>query len=348
MTFLSTGKMEARHASVLALLNAGHYSTTISRQLGVYRRTLYDIKHKWKERGAIKFKFGSGRLRSARTSDLKRKLKLKIKRNPTGSIMKLAKEHKVSRGTISNALNDMGMSSKAKASRYLINGCAKEKRLQRCRSLLHKIKPEQQPIFLFTDEKLFTVDSTHNRRNDRFISIGTFSEAPAATKFHFKTKHPASVMVFGLVSSDGKKMPLVFVDQGVKITADVYIDILQKHVKPWIDKNYSQEDNVIFQQNRAPAHTAKKTQDWLEANLKNFLSKIDCPPSSPDLYPLDYSMWATLEAEACKTPKSPVAQLKAFIKSAWRKMTPKYIMDTSAFFRPRLEQVIKVKGAHIE
>ena len=44
--------------------------------------------------------------------------------------------------------------------------------------------------------------------------------------------------------------------------------------------------------------------------------KTQWPPSSPDLNPTDYSVWATLEAEACKTPKSSVAHLKASIKTA--------------------------------
>ena len=79
---------------------------------------------------------------------------------------------------------------------------------------------------------MFTVDSVSNRRNDRFISPGIFSEAPPAVKYKYTTKHPASVMVFGLVASDGKKMPPVFIKEGQKINADVYIGILSDHVKP--------------------------------------------------------------------------------------------------------------------
>ena len=261
---LITDKMEARHASVLVLLKAGHGPSAISRQLDVFRQAVYDIKRKWEERGAIQRKKGSGRPRSARTSSLKNKIKMKINRNPRRSMRKLAKEHKVSRGTIRNVLDDLGMSSKAIATRHLITEYAKVKRLERCRTLLRTIKHTSRPIFLFTDEKIFTVDSYHNQRNDRFISVGTFSEAPAAIKFHFRTKHPASVMVFGLISSDGKKMPLVFIEQGAKINANVHIDILRQHVKPWIERNYTEVDNVIFQQDGAPPHTANKTQgSWV-------------------------------------------------------------------------------------
>jgi hypothetical protein len=47
--------------------------------------------------------------------------------------------------------------------------------------------------------------------------------------FKYQTKHPASVMVFGLISSDGKKMPPYFFPVGTKIDSDVYIDMLQEN-----------------------------------------------------------------------------------------------------------------------
>ena len=97
-------------------------------------------------------------------------------------------------------------------------------------------------------------------------------------------------------------------------------------MKPWVDKNYSAIDNVIFQQDGAPAHTAQKAHDWLKANFTNFLSMTEWPPSSTDLNLLDYSVWATSEAEAYETVKCLVAQLKASVMSAWEKMTQSYII----------------------
>ena len=34
--------------------------------------------------------------------------------------------------------------------------------------------------------------------------------------------------------------------------------------------------SAIFQQDGAPAHTAKKTQDWLRTNVNNFWAKDFC------------------------------------------------------------------------
>jgi hypothetical protein len=48
------------------------------------------------------------------------------------------------------------------------------------------------------------------------------------------------------------------------------------------------------------AHTAKFTQDWLKANLKNHWSKEILPPSSQDCNPFDYFMWSEVEREVSK------------------------------------------------
>ena len=78
---------------------------------------------------------------------------------------------------------------------------------------------------LFSDEKLFSIDAVSNSRTDRFISVKKHEDVPVKVKFSFQTKHPAGVMMFGLVAS-------VFIDAGVKINTEVYIDILKDKVLP--------------------------------------------------------------------------------------------------------------------
>ncbi|QQP35545.1 Transposable element tcb2 transposase, partial [Caligus rogercresseyi] len=43
-----------------------------------------------------------------------------------------------------------------------------------------------------------------------------------------------------------------------------------------------------FQQDLAPAHTAKLVQSWLKKNVPNFWDFNTWPPNSPDLNPCDY------------------------------------------------------------
>ena len=46
-------------------------------------------------------------------------------------------------------------------------------------------------------------------------------------------------------------------------------------------------DGFIFQQDGAPAHTARVAQDWIATNRTGFIGKNEWPPNSPDLNPLD-------------------------------------------------------------
>ena len=83
---------------------------------------------------------------------------------------------------------------------------------------------------MYSDEKVFTVDQVSSSRTDRYISKLPASDVPHNVRFVSKTKHPASVMVFGLVTADGKKMPPVFIPNGIKINTTEYIKILEKNV----------------------------------------------------------------------------------------------------------------------
>jgi len=75
----------------------------------------------------------------------------------------------------------------------------------------------------------------------------------------------------------------------------------------------------IFQQDRAPAHTAKLAQNWIAANCSDFVGKDEWPLNSPDLNPIDYHVWVAM-VEHYKTfqPKpNTIDELKKVLQSTW-------------------------------
>ena len=54
-------------------------------------------------------------------------------------------------------------------------------------------------------------------------------------------------------------------------------------------------NGFIFQQDGAPGHTARVTQDRLKSNCSDFITKDECLHST-DLRPLDYHVWGSLGA----------------------------------------------------
>ncbi|QQP34859.1 Putative transposable element [Caligus rogercresseyi] len=148
-----------------------------------------------------------------------------------------------------------------------------------------------------------------------------------------KTKHPASVMMLGVVASTGGEMAPIWFPVGYRLTAADYLMVMKdKTMKK------SKKTNYIFQRG-APAHTAKIVQGWMGDNM-NFWSKDFWPPQSPDLNPLDYSIWSQVEKKTCQVRQPNIEALKNSVNQQWRIMRKDYIVNVCKGFRRRLEAAI--------
>ena len=180
------------------------------------------------------------------------------------------------------------------------------------------MKKQKSTVRIFSDEKLWTVDQPRNTRNDRFIAFSHSEVHHIHT-----TKHPASAIMFEVVSSDSKRMTPYWFLQGLKIDQNEYLEVLKTVVKPWIYANYKNVD-FVWQQDSAPGHKTKKTQAWCKENFKNFWSTFIWPPNSSGLTPLEYGIWGFAEGRASAKPHSNVASLNASVKKEWTLMSEEF------------------------
>ena len=74
-----------------------------------------------------------------------------------------------------------------------------------------------------------------------------------------KTKFPATVMVFGVVSSEGHIMPSHIFEVSLKVNTKVYLDVLKSVVIPWCNQ-VAIGRPWVWQQDLAPDHKSKETQ----------------------------------------------------------------------------------------
>ena len=72
-----------------------------------------------------------------------------------------------------------------------------------------------------------------------------------------KTKFPATVMVFGVVSSEGHIMPPHNFEFGLKVNTKVYLDVLKSVVIPWCNQVAGGRP-WVWQQDSAPPTSPKK------------------------------------------------------------------------------------------
>ncbi len=94
--------------------------------------------------------------------------------------------------------------------------------------------------------------------------------------------------------------PLCFLKTNV--TAPVYQEILEHFMLSSADQLFK-DANLIFQQDLAPAHSAKSNKSWL--NDHSFgVGVLDWPANSPDLNPIE-NLWSIVKRKMTnKRPKN--------------------------------------------
>ncbi len=122
-------------------------------------------------------------------------------------------------------------------------------------------------------------------------------------------KFPQSVMIWAAMSSAGVG-PLCFLKSTVN--AAIYQDILEHFMLTSADKLYGDAD-FIFQQDLAPAHTAKGTKIW---HNYHGVTVLDWPANSPDLNSIE-NIWDIVKRKMRDTRPNNADDLKAAIKASW-------------------------------
>ena len=95
---------------------------------------------------------------------------------------------------------DLKISSFTLQKRQALSAAVKQKRLERSKILLKKFRSGTAGEIVWSDEKIFTVEMAHNRRNDRIIGRST-KDISCDQKTVHRTMKPVSVMVWATVSN---------------------------------------------------------------------------------------------------------------------------------------------------
>ncbi len=153
-------------------------------------------------------------------------------------------------------------------------------------------------------------------------SGGMGGEAHSPSCMKSSVKFPQSVMIWGAMSSAGVG-PLCFLKTNV--TAPVYQEILEHFMLPSADQLFKDAD-FIFQQDLAPAHTAKNTKSWLN---DHGVGVLDWPANSPDLNPIE-NLWGIVKRKMRNKRPTNADELKATAKETWAstKRSPYQVLST--------------------
>ena len=113
-------RAKALHKDIVVLHHAGRTVNEIVTELNVPRTTVYNVLKRQKDLGSIEQKPGAGRPVTQLTETFLNEIKAKAKRSPNKSIKKMARELKMSDGTMRTGLKKLGVKSRARVKRFLL------------------------------------------------------------------------------------------------------------------------------------------------------------------------------------------------------------------------------------
>lgn len=307
-------------------------------------RTIRNILKRYHETGNLEDRRKSGRPRTVRTPQMIKSIRERIARNPQRSARKMAKDFGISKNRMQTILKDeLGLRAFKKSKIHGLSNAQKVKRFERSKILLDWHAGDE---IIFSDEKLFLLQESHNTQNDRVYAT-SLDNIPTNKRQVQRFQNVSSVMVWGAISRRAK-LPLVFIEKGVKINQQYYKDeVLKKFLLPEAKKIYG-DDYYCFQQDSAPAHAAKSVQDWCKANLPDFITKDEWPPSSPDLNPLDFCIWGYMLSHLSFKNINSIESFKKAILKVWDEMPMEVVRAACEDFDKRLQVVRRNKGERFE
>lgn len=218
-------------------------------------------------------------------------------------------------------------------------------RRERCAALLQRFRGNIRNI-VFTDEALFTLDGYHNRQNQR-IYADNRAAIPEHEVLHCRSTFPKSIMVWCGVSYRGK-LPLIFLPVGSTLDAARYVRTI---LVPSIEaaNEVHQHQRWIWQQDSAPAHRARQSQQFLQINAPAFIRHDEWPPNSPDVAVLDYGVFPLLKTNVYSKHRiSNLMELREAIQFEWNRLNLHMIHHAIDSWRARLNAVVINDGHHFE
>ncbi len=187
---------------------------------------------------------------------------------------------------------------------------------------------------LFSDESKFCI--SFGNQGPRVWRKSGEAQNPCCLKS--SVKFPQSVMIWAAMSSAGVG-PLCFLKSTVN--AAIYQEILEHFHASFCWQALWRCADFIFQQDLAPAHTAKGTKSWFN---DHGVTVLDWPANSPDLNPIE-NLWGIVKRKMRDTRPNNADELKAAIKETWASIPPQQCHKLITSMPRRIEAIIKAKGA---
>ena len=280
-----------------------------------------------------------------------------MEENPYNSIMGLAKDLGVSKKVSRKMLHvDLEKKCFKCVQSQELSGKQMATRLEICKEWAAALASGSLILedIWFSDEKFFRLSGgTKAPQNHRvWVSKSATKKNMSGLKVVKPQKKKTKGVMISLATNMNACTLPCFVKPGIKINTAYYLSMLEDHFVPEITYRHTTPRPWVWQQDNAPSHVSKEALQWINRHIGTVAGgrRIRFPPNSPDLNPLDFSVWTRLEDEVTKEKCETLLDVRVALKKYCDSLMSDtdYLKEIANHWVKRVEKCIEQEGGHFE
>ena len=308
--------------------------------------TFSRLVQKFEETGSVAdaHKAHSGRPRSTLNVETVSDIHSILMEEPTTSQRRLVQLTGIPKTSVQRAIKLAGLKPYRPRLLHAINEDDPDRRLEYCDSMMDMIRRDATILdrILFSDEAKFHLSGLVNRHNCVYYA----DEQP-----HILMDQPPpsiGINVWAGIYSGGIIGPFFLMEN---LTGDRYLQLLEEDIIPAIIER-ELPVNLYLQQDGAPPHYNVEVRQFLNDQFPNAWigrrGPIEWPARSPDLTPMDFSVWGIIKDLVYQEPPGDIETLKVQITEAFGVFDEDLCRRICYSVEDRLGMCMQVNGDRFE
>lgn len=221
-----------------------------------------------------------------------------------------------------------------------------QRRLNFCRWVLQRYEQDYNFLgnIIWTDESKFSNKHKFNRKNTHVWS----QNQPHAVE-QFDNQVRFSINVWCGVTKNRIYGPYFY--DGI-LTGDRYLELLQNVIPEMLDNEpLSTRNRLIFQHDGAPPHRTQQVKNYLNTEFDTWIGNggtIEWPARSPDLTPVDFSIWGLVKDKVYSSRMNNSNELKEKIRFEFQNISRETSENIQRNILKRIRLCIHKNGENFE